>query len=267
MQISKHILIIDDEPFLRRSLSIILGNAGYLVTTAGSGAEALTCLSTGYFDLVFLDIMLPDTTGIELLPIIRRGQPDLPVLILTAHATLETAVEAIRNGARDYMIKPARPETIVKRVEEILEEQTHPRRRYELLNQIQGLLSELQKENLEAGSSNETSAAAPAIEPKHLLRKGPLTLNILTSQTTLGDAQIHLPPTTFDYLVTLVRHSPNPVTYEALVQESQGYNLTRMEAREMAGWHIHQLRKALESTPGQPEMVITVRNVGYRFVA
>jgi DNA-binding response OmpR family regulator len=266
MQISKHVLVIDDEPFLRRSLSIILGNAGYLVSTAGSGAEALTCLSTGYFDLVFLDIMLPDTTGIELLPIIRRDQPDLPVLILTAHATLETAMEAIRHGARDYMIKPARPETILKRVQEILDEQTHPRRRHELLNQIQGLLSELQLEDPGA-ASNETKGAIPASDPKHVIRSGPLTLNILTSQTFVGDTKIHLPPTTFDYLVTLVRHSPNPVTYESLVQESQGYNLTRMEAREMAGWHIHQLRKALESNRGQPQMVITVRNVGYRFVS
>lgn len=263
MEISKHILVIDDEPNIRRSLTLILQGAGYLVSSAATAAEALTCLSTGYFDLILLDIQLPDRNGMDLLPIIRRDQPDLPVVLLTAHATLHTAMDAVRHGARDYLVKPIRPALLLERVHELLQEQNHPRRRQELVDQIQNLITELQEN--EVPSQNE---AAPVHQgdPRRQLRCGNLTLSLLNRQAFINEKAIRLPPTTFDYLVTLVRHSPNPVTYENLVMESQGYNLTRSEAREMAGWHIHELRKLIETTPRQPARIITVRNIGYRCV-
>ena len=75
-----------------------------------------------------------------------------------------------------------------------------------------------------------------------------------------------LPPTTFDYMVTLMRHSPEVVSFENLVKESQGFMMTRSEAREMTRWHIHKIRKALEPDTSNPRYVITVRDVGYRLV-
>ena len=76
-----------------------------------------------------------------------------------------------------------------------------------------------------------------------------------------------MPPSTFDYLVTLARHSPQPVTYEKLVMESQGYqHVSRLEAREITRWQMHEIRKLLESDPRHPQLIITVRDVGYRLV-
>jgi len=137
------ILIIDDEPNLRRSLGLILQRAGYSVVTAANAGEALQLLQTGSYDLAFLDLKLPDINGIELLPQIKELYPEMPVLILTAHATLDTAIEAVRLGARDYLLKPIDPDAILNRVESVLKEHK-PKRRREITNQLQNLLAELQ---------------------------------------------------------------------------------------------------------------------------
>jgi len=118
---SKHaILIIDDDPNLCRTLALILTRAGYRVTTATHAHEALQYLQTGAYDLVFLDLKMPDIDGLTLLPEIRRCYPETPVLILTAYATPESTVEAIRRGARDYLSKPIDPGYILARVYAIL---------------------------------------------------------------------------------------------------------------------------------------------------
>src|SRR5512136_1567105 len=117
------ILIIDDEPNLRRSLGLILQRAGYIITSASNAAEAIHLLQAGAYDLTFLDIKLPDQNGIQLLPQIRDLYPEMPVVILTAHATLDTAIGAVRLGARDYLLKPVDPENILNRVKSILQEE------------------------------------------------------------------------------------------------------------------------------------------------
>ncbi len=120
MGTSHSILIIDDEPNLRRSLGLILQRAGYIITTASNAGEAIHLLQAGAYDLTFLDIKLPDQNGIQLLPQLRLLYPEMPILILTAHATLDTAIEAVRQGARDYLLKPIDPASILSRVDEIL---------------------------------------------------------------------------------------------------------------------------------------------------
>src|SRR4030067_2410988 len=107
---SHSILIIDDEPNLRRSLGLILQREGYSITTASNASEAIQLLQAGAYDLAFLDIKLPDQNGIQLLPQIKALYPDMPILILTAHATLDTAILAVRLGARDYLLKRIAPE-------------------------------------------------------------------------------------------------------------------------------------------------------------
>ncbi len=259
------ILVIDDEPNLRRTLAAILQRAGYLVTTASSAAEALKNLSAGAYDLVFLDIRMPEIDGMSLLPQIRRIFPEMPVLIMTAHATLETAMQAVRQGARDYLLKPMEPEKILMRVAEILAEQQLPVRRQQIFSQIQNLLGELN--TIDKPESPQGDSSGPPVfgpDPMRYLYCGPFTLDLHTRYVRFSDRQIPLPPSSFDFLVTLVRHSPNPVTYETLLMESQGYSLTRGEAREMARWQVHELRKAIEPDPRQPRFIITVRDVGYR---
>jgi DNA-binding response OmpR family regulator len=116
------ILVVDDEENLRRTLALILQREGYTVTTTASVKEARSCIEAGPFDLVFLDLKLPDDSGLTLLPELRTRYPAMPVLILTAHDKLGAALEAIRGGARDYLLKPVDPLVLLARVKEVLAE-------------------------------------------------------------------------------------------------------------------------------------------------
>ncbi len=266
MGTNRSILIIDDEPNLRRSLGLILQRAGYAITTAADAAEALHLLHAGAYDLTFLDIKLPDQNGIQLLPQIKEIYPDMPILILTAHATLDTAIGAVRSGARDYLLKPVDPESILSRVECILNE-VKPKRRREITSQLQDLLAELQSIDGKEVPNASSETSTPPPDPARYLKCGPLQLDRHTHTVQYNENNTSLPPSTFDYLVTLVRHSPHPVTYEKLVLESQGYqHVSRAEAREIARWQMHEIRKVLENNLRHPELIITVRDVGYRLV-
>jgi DNA-binding response OmpR family regulator len=260
------ILIIDDEPNVRRSLGLILQRAGYTITTAADATEALHLLRAGAYDLTFLDIKLPDQNGIQLLPQIKDLYPEMPVLILTAHATLDTAISAVRLGARDYLLKPIDPESILSRVENILRKE-NPKRRREITTQLQDLLAELQSINGKEVPKMSVDTSSPPVDPARYLKCGSLTLDRHTHSVQHNESNTSLPPSTFDYLVTLARHSPHPVTYEKLVLESQGYqHVSRSEAREITRWQMHEIRKLLEINPRHPRLIITVRDVGYRLV-
>jgi two-component system, OmpR family, response regulator len=261
------ILVVDDEPKLARSLALILQRAGYVVTTAGCAVEALQLLQAGSFDLVFLDIKLPDQSGIQLLSQVRALYSEMPVLMLTAHASLDSAIEAVRAGARDYLLKPIDPEAILTRVDKILEGQKQPKRRREITNQIQALLSELNTNDDRESSVYGSAPAIPQPDPARYLKRGALVVDLHTRHISLYERSISLPPSTFDYLVTLVRHSPQPVSYDTLVLESQGYQgLSRIEAKEITRWQVHEIRKVLEEDARHPRIIITVRDVGYRLV-
>jgi DNA-binding response OmpR family regulator len=155
-------------------------------------------------------------------------------------------------------------------VEEILSAQAQPARRREIVNKLQNLVSELTQPPNRPVSSNERRAGASEVlapASDRYLYFGNLVLDRHTQQVNQAGRSFHLAPTTFEYLVSLVLHSPDPVECETLVKEAQGYNLTRIEAREMAVWHIHELRKTLEPDPQNPQFILTIRNIGYRILA
>jgi DNA-binding response OmpR family regulator len=267
MAMNDTILIVDDEPKLARSLALILQRAGYRVTTAATAREGLQFLQAGPFDLVFLDIKLPDQSGIQLLPQIRRLYPDMPVVILTAHASLDTAIEAVRAGASDYLLKPIDPEAILARVNKIHEDQQQPKRRREITSKIQSLLEELHTANGSVSSPFGLVAGTSPGDPTRYIKRGDLVADLHTRHVFLKERDVPLAPSTFDYLVTLMRHSPQPVPFDTMVLESQGYKgLSRIEAKEITRWQIHELRKALEEDVRHPQMIITVRDMGYRLV-
>ena len=260
------ILIVDDAANLRLTLCAILQKAGYSVTAVGHAQDALASLAAGPYDLAFLDIQMPDMDGIMLLGEIRRLYPDMPVLMLTAHATLQSSIEAVRQGARDYLLKPVDPPLILTRVHDILAEQQQSQRRREIVAQVQSLLSELRQID---GQDAETLpdnllAAVPPTASTRFLQRGAFTLDLHARHAVLDGRLISLPPSAFDYLVTLVRHAPNPVSYETLVMQSQGYEMSRAEAQEIVRWRIHQLRQALEPDPENPHYILTERGMGYR---
>jgi DNA-binding response OmpR family regulator len=258
------ILIVDDEDRLRLSLSLILQKENYRVETVANAEDALDCLKSHEYDLMFLDLNLPGMSGIDLLVEVHRQVPHLPVLILTAHAALESAIQAVRLGARDYLIKPVEPVLILTRVAEILAEREQPARKKEIVGQIQSLLAELQKMEGEEMTPTSTLAALPSANPARFLKKGIFDLDLHARHAMLDGKYIPVTGIYFDYLTTLLRHAPKAVAYRTLVKESQGYDVTIEEAKDLARWRIHELRKIIEADPQQPQYILTMRGTGYR---
>src|SRR5262245_18058293 len=115
------ILVADDEPGGRESLAEILCDAGYVVATAADGAEALNALEEHDLGLVVTDLRMPGADGLAVLKRARDISPQTLVLVMTAHATVETAVEALRAGAADYILKPVMFEELLAKVARLLE--------------------------------------------------------------------------------------------------------------------------------------------------
>ncbi len=264
---SNNILIVDDEPNLRLTLTAILEKDGYKVTAVALGSEALEAVRTREFALIFLDLKMPDVDGLSVLPEIHRLCPDVPVLILTAHATLEAAIKAVRLCARDFLLKPLDPPLILERVRAILSERQPPRRRKEIVGQIQGLLGELAEIEGTPGSTPGDAATTPsASRGARTLQVGAFLFDLETRYVTLNERLLPLSPGDYDYLVVLARHSPKPVPVERLVAQVQGFEVSRAEAQEIARWRIHELRQVIEPEPDTPRFILTVRGIGYRLV-
>jgi DNA-binding NtrC family response regulator len=122
----KSILVIDDDDNVRSTLAAILSNAGYRATTAGFVCEAIEHLIANCFDLVLLDLKLPDMEGLALLSNLRVVYPNLPVMILTGHPAMNFVDGAKRFGARGYFLKPVDPVQLLDCVKEILTETAPP---------------------------------------------------------------------------------------------------------------------------------------------
>ena len=261
-----HILIVDDEASLRQTLARILQRAGFEVTTTASGNEALALLAQHSFDLVYLDIRMPDMSGLEVLKIIHTKFPELPVILFTAQPDLSSAVEALRGGATDYLLKPLKPQIVIDHTNSILADKQKERRKRELQRQIETLQAELNA--LEREDTPPTDQAVPPSESPddRFLKRGRLTMDMHTRRVTMNDRVINLPPTSFDYLLVLARHTPNVVDYQTLVSEAQGYETDPHEAQELTKWHIHHIRQVLEPDARNPIYVINVRGTGYRLV-
>lgn len=268
-----NILVIDDEESLRHTLGRVLRQAGYEVTTAGEGREALRLVYDGYenavpFDVVYLDIRLPGMDGLQILKEIRQRDAQLPVILLTAYGSLKTAVEALRLGATDYLLKPLDPEVLVARTRVLLDEQAVERHRRELREQIAGLQEELHA--LEAGRLPDTQPASGPVTgfspEERFFKRGPLILDLQARRAIYRDVVLTLPPAAFDYLVVLARHAPEIIQYQMLVTEAQGYRADMREARELSKWHVHAIRQALEVDPANPRILLNVRGAGYRLV-
>ena len=117
------ILIVDDEVNMLESLSEVLGNKGYLVATARNGLEALEKLKEKYFNMAIADLKMPEMGGMELLEVMRERYPQTPVVMLTGYATVNSAVDAMKKGAYDYLVKPFSPDKILLIAKKIMEEE------------------------------------------------------------------------------------------------------------------------------------------------
>lgn len=257
-------LLVDDEPNLLLTMTHILRSAGYYVIPTKNAVDALEALRQQPVDLMIVDLKMPEIDGISLIKNVRPMFSRLPIIIMTAHASLETAVEAVRQGARDYLIKPIDPAILLERIHIILSEELSQARKRELFEKMQAIALELQtvEHPLMAAAPSEMSFARPVSE--HIRSKGSLMMNLKDRQTIWNGAILHLSPINFDYLLTLLNHCPNPVPLEKLVSQAQGYDVTRHEAQEIVRWRISELRQIVEPVPARPRYILTVRSVGYR---
>ena len=263
MSITGHILIIDDEAALRQTLARILQQAGFEVTTAEDGEQGLSFIQTTNFDLIFMDLRMPGMPGMEVLKLIHASYPNLPVILFTAQPDLHSAVDALRNGATDYLLKPLKPQALIERAQTVLENQQKENRKREIAAQIEALQAELK--GLSTGQTGPLQAAS--LNTDRFLKRGALMLDLHKRRLLIDEQTINIPPTSFDYLLVLARHSPNVVNYQTLVAEAQGYQADPREAQELTKWHIHQLRQAIEQDAHYPSYLINVRGIGYRLVA
>lgn len=233
--------------------------------TASTGQEGLDFLSKQSFDLVYLDIRLPNMSGLEVLKVIHKNYPDLPVVLFTAQPDLNSAIEAVREGAVDYLLKPLKPQMLIDRTQTILASQEKERRKHDIQLQLDALQTELK--SLESDSAHHGDPGAKAMsDAERFLVRGKLTLDLHTRRLLIGERTINLPPATFDYLLVLARRAPEVVDYKTLVAEAQGYQADSREAQELVKWHVHHIRQAIEPDLHQPIYLINMRGVGYRLV-
>ncbi len=118
----KRILIIDDDSDILAQLTKVLSRAGYETAAASSVKEAMRKIEAEAFDVVLLDFMMPKTSGIDALPELRRIRPSAKIIMITAFATIENAIDAIKNGASDYIAKPFKIEDLLTTIRRVLEE-------------------------------------------------------------------------------------------------------------------------------------------------
>ncbi|MFH0958417.1 MAG: response regulator [Pseudomonadota bacterium] len=111
------VLIVDDEERFRSTMSKLLFAEGFESLTCGSATQALDELRKNRYDVVILDVRMPEMSGVEALPKIKEIDPDIEVIVLTGHASVETAKSIIRNGAFDYLLKPYSIETLLEKIE------------------------------------------------------------------------------------------------------------------------------------------------------
>lgn len=253
-----NVLVVDDEPVIRNFLVRVLEREGYSVQAATNGREALQHLDARPYDLLLTDIKMDQLDGVGLLTEAKRRDPDLAVILLTGHATVASAVEALRQGAHDYLLKPVKNEDIVAAVAAGLADRQRQQRRDQLEVLAEQMLSVV-------GPRNGAPPPADDTPPRHL-SSGPLALDTAAYIATLDDQRLDLTPTEFRLLHELLREPGAAFDYVTLVQGACGYTCTRQEAREIIGTHVLNLRRKLGIAPDAPLYVESVRGVGYRII-
>jgi DNA-binding response OmpR family regulator len=272
---SAQVLVVDDEGAIRYSVSKTLQRVGYQVSEASSGEEALDMMKAQPYDVVLTDIKMPGLTGVELLRQIKETAPDSIVILMTGYASLGTAVEALRLGAHDYLIKPSSSQDIKTSVSRGVERARNLRRRRALLETLRSNVFELSRadaENAKTSFDNTPHDEGVSIgsnlsgdQPmSNSMKLGPLTVFPGRYQISVGDKPIDLTPTEFDLLLYLAAHRGRVVPCHELVREVRGYGVDEAEAREVIRPHVSNLRRKLKNAGQDEDLIVNVRGIGYR---
>ena len=225
---NKNILIVEDETELATLVKLHLTDAGYRVTLAADGHRGLELALGDGFDLIVLDLMLPDLDGLELCRRIRRQSDYIPIFMLTARSGESDRVLGLEVGADDCLTKPFSVRELVARVRAILR-------------------------RIEAFKSREDKAG---------LRIGDLEINLDKRRATVADRSLELTHKELDLLVQLARHPGRVYSRSELLDLVWGYGHDAYE--HTVSSHVNRLRNKLEENPGEPRYLLTVWGVGYK---
>jgi two-component system, OmpR family, response regulator MtrA len=218
------VLVVDDDSALAEMVSIILRSEGYEPDAVGDGASALERFRQVQPDLVLLDVMLPGLDGVEVCRQIRRSSP-VPIIMLTARTDTTDVVRGLEAGADDYVSKPFKPQELMARIK------ARFRRR-------------------------EDTATAERLTVKDI------EIDIAGHRVTRDGQSINLTPLEFDLLVQLARRPWQVFAREVLLEQVWGYH--HAADTRLVNVHVQRLRSKIEKDPENPEIVVTVRGVGYR---
>jgi DNA-binding response OmpR family regulator len=219
------ILVVDDEPTLRETLAEALEADGYRVVTAADGREALIRYRADQPDLIVLDLMLPELSGIEVCRIVRR-ESGVPIVMLTAKDSELDKVVGLELGADDYVTKPFSLRELSARIRALF-------RRSE--------------------QAPETTAS--------LVDLGPVQVDLAGHRLLRDGSAVAVKPKAFELLAFLVRNPGQVFTRDQLLEHVWGYDYAG-ETRTV-DVHVHWLRSEIEADPGAPRYLQTVRGVGY----
>jgi DNA-binding NtrC family response regulator len=231
------IMVVDDEEAMRESLSAWLQKEGYRVTTAGSGPEALAKMARDPWDLLLMDIKMPDMDGLELLRLVRAEHPAIQVVMITGYGSIDTAVESMKLGASDYLLKPFDPEQLLLMIEKIVE-------RKRLLEENQALkerLADLSPPGLE-DLVFESPAMSQVIELVREVAPSDTTI-LITGETGTGKE-----------LVARAIHALSPRVYAPFVTINCGAQTETLLESELFGHEQGAFTGAVKTRRGRIEM-------------
>ncbi len=273
------LLIVDDVSLLRRGLREVFVLEGYTVAEAASGTEALSLLAVETFDVMLLDIQMPGMDGIEVMRRVHRNLPGMAVIVMTAYASLDSAITAVRSGAWDYIVKPFKCEDMLAAVSGAIESLSADRERQALLDTISQTVAILQgspaRDQTPPPPGRSTAMPTPAVPDgvplgaKDRLQIGTLLLEREKRRVTILNSD--RPPEDLTggeeaVLAVLMQQADTVLSCEALALEALGYGeLEHWEAESIVRPYIFRLRRKVEDNPRDPQCIRTVRGRGYFF--
>ncbi|MET0015111.1 MAG: response regulator transcription factor [Sedimenticola sp.] len=229
----RKVLIVEDEPDIARLVQEHLSDIGCDADIAGDGALAMQLFDQGGYQLVVLDLMLPDTDGLTLCRKMRESGDYIPILMLTAKSSELDRVLGLEMGADDYLTKPFSIPELIARIKALF-------RRVEALQQ------------------------APAVQDSSApLQRGELTIDTDKRKVVVEGREIDLTAREFDLLLHFASHPGQVFNRLQLLDQVWGYNHDGYE--HTVNSHINRLRAKVEKDPSNPDYILTVWGVGYKF--
>jgi len=255
------LLVVDDDDNVRRPIVKFLQLKGYAVDQARSGEEALKLLGTVNYDLMVVDLVLPGMTGTEIMRRAREKHSDLMIVVLTAHASAESAIAAVKLNAVDYLLKPCKSEDLFLVIAKAMEERAQLLRRQQLLAMIGNVMDALRDPDTGAPSIPAPLSPVPAI-PGILELDHDKRVAVIHTQPP---RMVELTESEVSILVALME-KPNEVVSVNQLAKSVGYEgMDKWTVENVIRSVVFRLRQKLEAGSDAPQLIRTVRGRGYFF--